>query len=100
MVFKRKPTTPIRKTLSRSLSTELKRAYSLVLTDLFSSFLKMKSGESIRLGDLGAFEKKEQQLKSGLDNETYVFAKLSFRMFTKLKRELDQQISKKYKNKY
>ena len=96
-MFKRKPTTPLRKVYSRSLSAELKRAYSLVLNDLFSTFLKMKSGESVRLGDLGAFEKKEQQLKSGLDNETYVFTKLSFRMFTKLKEGLDEQISKKYR---
>ena len=99
MVFKRKATTPVRKTLSRSLPAELKRAYSLVLNDLFSSFLKMKSGESLRLGDLGAFEKKEQQVKSGLDNETYVFTKLSFRMFTKLKQSLDDQIRKRYRNK-
>src|SRR4051812_30985372 len=96
-MFKRKPTTPIRKVYSRSLNTELKQAYDLVTKDLFATFLKMKSGESIRLGDLGAFEKKEQQLKSGLDNETYVFTKLSFRMFTKLKAGLDEQISKKYR---
>jgi hypothetical protein len=97
MVFKRKTTTPIRKTYSRSLPAELKRAYTLVLNDLFQSFLKMKSGESLRLGDLGAFEKKEQQVKSGLDQETYVFTKLSFRMFTKLKTGLDEQIRKKYR---
>jgi hypothetical protein len=99
MVFKRKSTTPVRKVHSRSLSAELKRVYALVLTDLFATFLKMKSGESLRLGDLGAFEKKEQQVKSGLDNETYVFTKLSFRMFTKLKAGLDEQIRKKYRNK-
>lgn len=96
-MFKRKATTPIRKVYSRSLKAELKRAYDLVLTDLFSTFLKMKSGESLRLGDLGAFEKKEQQLKSGLDNETYVFARVNFRMFTKLKEGLDEQIRKKYR---
>ena len=98
-MFKRKATTPIRKVYSRSLSTELKRAYDLVLADLFSAFLKMKSGESIRLGELGAFEKKERQLKSGIDGETYIFTRLSFRMFTKLKDELDNQISKKYSRK-
>ena|ERR1043165_1954218 len=97
MVFKRKATTPVRKTYSRSLPAELKRAYDLVLNDLFSTFLKMKSGESLRLGDLGAFEKKEQQVKSGLDQETYVFTKLSFRMFTKLKDSLDDQIRKRYR---
>lgn len=96
-MFKRKANTLVRKTYSRSLNTELKRAYTLVTNDLFSSFLKMKSGESLRLGDLGAFEKKEQQLKSGLDQETYVFTKLSFRMFTKLKDGLDEQIRKKYR---
>ena len=98
-MFKRKPTTPIRKTLSRSLNTELKRDYNLVTNDLFSTFLKMKSGESLKLGNLGAFEKKEHQLKSGLDQETYVFARVNFRMFTKLKEGLDEQISKKYRNK-
>ena len=96
-MFKRKATTPLRKVYSRSLKTELKRAYDLVLADLFSTFLKMESGESLRLGDLGAFEKKEQQLKSGLDNETYVFARVNFRMFTKLKEGLDEQIRKKYR---
>lgn len=96
-MFKRKATTPIRKVYSRSLNTELKRAYDLVLADLFQTFLKMKSGESIRLGNLGAFEKKKQQLKSGLDNETYVFARINFRMFSNLKDKLDEQISKKYK---
>ena|SRR6185503_19102198 len=96
-MFKRKANTPVRKVYSRSLNTELKRAYDLVINDLFQTFLKMKSGESLRLGDLGAFEKKEQQLKSGLDNETYVFARLNFRMFTKLKDKLDEQISKKYR---
>jgi hypothetical protein len=98
-MFKRKATTPIRKTYSRSLNTELKRAYTLVIGDLFSTFLKMKAGESLKLGKLGAFEKKEHQLKSGLDNETYVFARLNFRMFSRLKDELDEQISKKYRTK-
>lgn len=96
-MFKRKANIPLRKVYSRSLNTELKRAYDLVIADLFQTFCQMKSGESIRLGNLGAFEKKEQQLKSGLDNETYVFARLNFRMFSKLKDKLDEQISKKYR---
>ncbi|CAG8678268.1 13177_t:CDS:1, partial [Ambispora gerdemannii] len=53
-----------RATIARSLPTELKKAYNLVAADLLQTFLQMEDGESVRLGDLGAFQKKEQKLRA------------------------------------
>lgn len=79
------------------MTNQLKAAYQIVENDLFNSFLKMKEGESIRFGKLGKFKKKEVQAKSALDGETYLYVKFNFKMFTKLKSALNEQMIHKYK---
>jgi len=88
---------PVTKTLTRSLSVETKRAYQLVTADLWQTFLQMKDQEAIRFGNLGKFTKKEHKQKSALDKKTYVYYTLNFKMFSKLKQALAQQIIKKYR---
>ena len=79
------------------MTNQLKYAYQLVENDLLNSFLKMKAGESLRLGKLGKFLKKEVKTKSALDGETYLYVKFNFKMFTKLKQAMNEQIIQKYK---
>jgi hypothetical protein len=79
------------------MNNQLKVAYQMVENDLFNSFLKLKDGDSIRFGKLGKFKKKEIQAKSALDGETYLYVKFNFKMFTKLKSALDEQMIQKYK---
>ncbi|KLL04815.1 MAG: hypothetical protein MRERV_4c095 [Mycoplasmataceae bacterium RV_VA103A] len=77
--------------------TELQQAYKIVSEDLFNSLLKMKEGESIWLGKLGAFTKKELKIKSALkEKKTFVYYKISFRTFKKLKEALNTQLIDKY----
>jgi len=79
---------------------ELKQAYSIVTNDLFQSLVKAKTNAPISVGTygfIGALTKTEHKLKSALDNQTYVFYKLRFKMSSKLKRELNLILEKKYK---
>ncbi len=76
---------------------ELKLAYQIVQEDLFNSLLKLKNQESIKLGSLGKLTKKECQQKCGWDQQNYVYCKLNFKPFSKLKQALNEQIISKYR---
>lgn len=86
--------------LKRNLSytePEIKLAYQIVQQDLFKALLTVKNGQSIKLGSLGKITKKESQQKCGWDNQNYVYCRLNFKPFTKLKRALNEQIINKYR---
>ena len=79
---------------------ELKSAYQIVTNDLFQSLVKAKTNTPISVGTygfIGSLTKTEHKVKSALDNQTYVFYKLRFKMSSKLKRELNLILEKKYK---
>ena len=76
---------------------DLKTAYQLVQEDLINALLASKDGQSIKLGRLGKFTKKEQKQRCGWDGQNYVYCKVNFKPFTKLKTALNDQIVKKYK---
>jgi len=76
---------------------ELKTAYQIISQDLFTSLLKVKDGESIKLGNLGKLTKKERKQKCGWDQQNYVYAKVHFKPFGKLKKTLNEQIINKYR---
>ena len=77
---------------------DLKIAYQIVQQDLFNSLLKAKNGQSIHFGKLGKLTKKECQQKCGWDQQNYVYCRLNFKPFSKLKSALNEQIVKKYRN--
>jgi len=85
---------------------ELKTAYQIVQADLFNSLTKLKSGENIHFGNLGKFTKKEAKIRSALFKEklgsrnTFVYYRLNFKPFRKLKTLFTEQIIKKYKLKF
>jgi hypothetical protein len=54
----------IRKSINYT-QQDLKTAYQIVQADLFNSLLKMKDGQSLRLGSLGKLTKKEQKQRCG-----------------------------------
>jgi hypothetical protein len=63
------------------------------------ALLKAQVGEPVRLGKLGSFKKSENQITSRLQNpkgQTYVYYRLNFKPFSKLKTELNQALEKKY----
>lgn len=82
---------------------DIKLAYQVVTEDLFSSLTQLKHGESIRLGFLGKLTKKEHQMRSALfkkklgNQNKFVYYRISFKPFSKLKELLTNQIIKKYK---
>lgn len=59
------------KTVTPISQKALKEAYQLVIANLFTSLVKMKTNQSIRLNGIGTFIKKSQELTSGLDGNTY-----------------------------
>jgi hypothetical protein len=81
---------------------DLKLAHKLVQEDLFNSLTNLEAGESLRLGALGKFVKKKCQIKSALfkeelgDKNTFIYYRISFKPFSKLKELLTNQIIKKY----
>lgn len=81
---------------------DLKLAYQIVTQDLFNSLTHLKSGESLRFGSLGKFIKKEQKTKSALIKDkfnqpsTFIYYRLNFKPFGKLKTAFDKQIINKY----
>ena len=76
---------------------DLKTAYQIVQEDLFNSLLSAKNGQSIKLSSLGKLTKKEQKQRCGWDGQNYVYYKLNFKPFSKLKQALNEQIVKKYR---
>jgi hypothetical protein len=54
----------IRKSINYTQS-DVKTAYQIVTEDLLTSLLKIKDGESLRLGSLGKITKLERQQKCG-----------------------------------
>jgi len=75
---------------------QIKSAYQIVQADLFNQLLKAKNKETIKLGNLGKFTKTEQQL-SNKKFGNYIYYKLSFRCFSKLKAAFHNQLSKQYR---
>jgi len=68
----------------------LEAAYDLVITDLFHSLKKLKDGDSIKLGNLGTFQKKQREITTALNGKTYVYYQISFKASSTLKKELDK----------
>ncbi|KLL03645.1 MAG: hypothetical protein MRERV_36c030 [Mycoplasmataceae bacterium RV_VA103A] len=68
----------------------LEAAYDLVITDLFHSLKKLKDGDSIKLGNLGTFQKKQAQITTALNGKTYVYYRVNFKASRTLKKELDK----------
>ena len=87
----------INKKTNHYTQQDLKTAYQIVQTDLFNSLLKAQDGESIHFAKLGKITKLERQQKCGWDKQNYVYYKLNFKPFSKLKQALNEQIVKKYK---
>ena len=89
--------------LNQYTPQEVKLAYQVVSQDLFTSLTQLKDGESIRLGNLGKLTKKEHQMRSALfkkklgNKNKFVYYRVSFKPFSKLKALLTNQIIKKYK---
>jgi len=82
---------------------DIKLAYQVVQEDLLTSLTNLQDGQSLRLGSLGKFTKKEHQIKSALfkkklgNKNEFVYYRISFKPFSKLKELLTKQIIKKYK---
>lgn len=76
---------------------DLKQAYQIVQQDLFTNLLTLPEGHSIKLGSLGKITKKELKQKCGWDQQHYVYCRLNFKPFSKLKSALNDQIIKKYR---
>jgi nucleoid DNA-binding protein len=82
---------------------DLKLAHKLVQADLLNSLTNLKNGDSLRLGSLGKFTKKEHQIRSALfkkklgNKNKFAYYRISFKPFSKLKELLINQIRKKYR---
>ena len=89
--------------LNQYTQQDLKLAHKLVQEDLFNSLTNLQDGQSLRLGSLGKFTKKEHQIKSALfkkklgNKNTFAYYRINFKPFSKLKELLTNQIIKKYK---
>lgn len=83
--------------------SDIKLAHQIVQEDLFNSLTQLEDGESLKLGSLGKFTKKEHSLKSALfkkklgNKNNFIYYRISFKPFSKLKELLTNQIIKKYK---
>jgi nucleoid DNA-binding protein len=75
---------------------QIKQAYQIVRVDLFNQLLKARSGETVKLANLGKFKKTEQRL-SNTKFGSHIYYKLSFKCFSKLKEAFHNQLSKKYR---
>jgi hypothetical protein len=82
---------------------DLKLAHQIVSEDLFNSLAQLQAGQSLRLGHLGKFTKSEHSIKSALFKKElgkdyqFIYAKISFKPFSKLKELLTNQVLKKYR---
>jgi len=89
--------------LNQYTQQDIKLAYQVVSQDLFASLTQLKDGQSIRLGNLGKLTKKEHQMRSALfkkklgNKNKFVYYRVSFKPFSRLKELLTNQIIKKYK---
>jgi len=89
--------------LNQYTQQDLKLAHKLVQEDLFNSLTNLQDGQSLRLGSLGKFTKKEHQIKSALfkkklgNKNNFVYYRINFKPFSKLKELLTNQIIKKYR---
>jgi len=79
---------PVKKTPVNQ--SELKQAYGLVSKDLFKALKRLKDNGSIKFGDCGTFHKKLTRLHSALDDTTYRYYRISFKISNTLKKELDK----------
>ena len=89
--------------LNNYTQSDVKLAHQIVQEDLFNSLTNLEAGQSLRLGALGKFTKKEHQLRSALfkkklgNKNNFVYYRINFKPFSKLKELLTNQIIKKYK---
>ena len=89
--------------LNNYTQSDIKLAHQIVQEDLFNSLTNLEAGQSLRLGALGKFTKKEHQIKSALfkkklgNKNNFVYYRINFKPFSKLKELLTNQIIKKYK---
>ena len=89
----------INKKTNHYTQQDLKTAYQIVQANLFTSLLQAQDGESIHFAKLGKITKLERKQKCGWDGQNYVYYKLNFKPFSKLKQALNEQIIKKYRYK-
>jgi len=78
---------PVRKTATNQ--SPVKQAYELVSQDLFRNLKKAKDGAKIKLGDLGFFQKKLSRIRNPY-GEVYRYHRISFKVSSTLKKELDK----------
>jgi hypothetical protein len=82
---------------------DLELAYQIVQEDLFNCLVHLEEGQSLKLGNLGKFTKKEYQIRSALfkkelgNKNNFIYYRVNFKPFSKLKSLLTNQIIKKYK---
>ena len=82
---------------------DLKLAYQIVQADLLNSLTNLEDNQDLRFGSLGKFTKKEQKTKSALIKNklgkpsTFVYYRINFKPFSKLKTALNEQIIQKYR---
>ena len=81
--------------LSHYSQQQKKAARDLAIADLINSLKKLKSGESLRFGSLGTFEKIQHQVKNNFKTsssygKTLVYYRINFRASSLLKREIDK----------
>ena len=76
--------------INKTNSSEIGKAYDLVIADLFTRLKKIKDGDRIKLGNLGTLYKKEREIQSGLTGKTYIYYQISFKSSKELKKELDK----------
>lgn len=67
----------------------LNQAYKLVQQDLLTKFQTMAVGASLRVTNIGVFEKRQGLARSGFDGKVYPYQSIIFRMSKVLKRALD-----------
>ena len=82
-------------TLSHYSQKQKKDARDLAVADLINSLKKLKSGETIRFGNLGTFEKTQHKIKNSFRKsksygKTLVYYRINFRASSLLKREIDK----------
>jgi nucleoid DNA-binding protein len=86
--------------LSHYSQKQKKEARDLAVADLINSLKKLKSGESLRFGNLGTFEKTQRKVEidqkpknklfKKFAGKTLIYYRLSFRASSLLKREIDK----------
>ena len=82
--------------LSHYTKQQKKAARDLAIADLINSLKKLKPNESLRFGNLGTFEKKQQKvtinskLFKKASGKTYLYHRINFRASSLLKREIDK----------